>query len=204
MQKNIHGGLKEWLLVLMSILLFLAVLILPFRWAVAAELTDEEQKLLQAWQKGELIRLHVIANSDSEEDQFIKLRVRDALIEAFGKTLAEKGNISSDAIYRALEQNAALMQETALACAQTYGFAGAVSAEVGLLQLPEKRYGNVVLPEGEYRALRITLGDGAGQNWWCVLFPQLCLSLAETDEPSSDELRWSSERIFRNWMLMGC
>ncbi len=203
MQKHIHGGLKDWLLIILSILLFLSVLILPFRWAIAAKLTDEEQALIQAWEEGELIRLHVVANSDSALDQSIKLHVRDALIEKFGEMLAENGRISCDQVYRSLEQNVMQMQETALACAQTFGFAGNVSAEVGNLYLPQKQYGNVILPEGEYKALRITLGNGAGQNWWCVLFPQLCLSLSETEETPSAKLHWTSEHIFRNWMLMG-
>ena len=204
MQKHIHGGTKEWLLIILSVVLFLTVLILPLKWAAAVKLTDEEQTLLHAWETDQIIRLHVIANSDSAEDQTIKLKVRDALIEAFGEMLIEKGDTSCEEMYRVLEQNADKMQQTALTCAQSYGFSGEVSAEVGILHLPEKQYGNVYLPEGKYRALRITLGKGAGRNWWCVLFPNLCLSLSKTEESAAQSHSWSSERIFSNWMLINC
>ena len=201
MQKHIRGGLKDWLLIVLSILIFLSALILPFRWAIAERLTQEEEKLLQAWSSGEIIRIHIIANSDSAADQAIKLHVRDSLIEAFGELLTKKGTTGSDEVYEALKQHTAIMQATAQSCARSLGFEGTVTAETGFLLLPEKKYGKVVLPEGRYRALRITLGSGNGRNWWCVLFPQLCLALSETEETDRN-LSWSSERIWQNWLVM--
>lgn len=202
MQKVFGGGAKEWLLIIAALILFLTALILPVTLAFANELSQEEQQLMEACQSGDLIRLHVIANSDSAQDQAVKLHVRDALIDAFGGMLAEAAQKDCDAVYSILQSNIREMKETAQACARSYGFTGSVMAEVGVLPLPEKQYGQVTLPAGEYRALRITLGDGAGQNWWCVLFPQLCLALAETEQPSEESLYWSSERIFSQWLLM--
>jgi len=203
MQKHFSGGVKEWLLIVAGAMLLLAALFLPLRYALAEALTADEKQLLNAWQNGEVIRIHVIANSDSPQDQAVKLKVRDALIEAFGQLLAEAGAKNSEAAYHALAQNAAHMQRIAQECARKNGFEGSVLAECGTLHLPQKQYGSVVLPEGEYRALRIRLGEGKGQNWWCVLYPQLCLSLSETNEPSDSGLLWSSERIFQHWLLLG-
>lgn len=202
MQKHLRGGLADWLLIALAAVLFLLLLALPVRMALAEEWTAEERKLWDAYQSGELIRLHVLANSDSPEDQAVKLQVRDALIQTFGQMLTGSDEQSSDALFEVLKQNIGHMQQTAQTCALRWGFTGSVSAEAGLLHLPSKQYGNITLPEGEYRALRITLGEGVGQNWWCVLYPQLCLSLAETEEPSEDDLFWSSEQIFRHWLLM--
>lgn len=202
MQKHIRGGLTEWLLIALAAALFLLALALPVRMALSEEWNAEERKLWDAYQSGDLIRLHVLANSDSPEDQAIKLQVRDALIETFGQILTGSDEQSSDALFETLRRNIGHMQQTAQSCAQRCGFTGSVSAEAGILHLPSKQYGKVTLPEGEYRALRVTLGEGAGQNWWCVLYPQLCISLAETEEPSAVELFWSSERILRHWLLM--
>jgi len=203
MQKHFSGGVKEWLMLAAGAALLLAALFLPLRFALAEPLTAEEAQLLNAWQNGEIIRIHVIANSDSPQDQALKLKVRDALIEAFGQLLAQEGEKDCEAVYQALEQNMEHMQRIAQECAQQNGFDGNVHTECGLLHLPEKQYGSITLPEGEYYALRITLGDGKGRNWWCVLYPQLCLSLSENNEVDKSRLFWSSERIFRCWLLLG-
>ena len=199
MQKKLYGGLKEWLLIILSVLLLLAVLFLPLRWAAAQCATQEEERLKEAYQNDEVIRLHVVANSDSMEDQAVKLRVRDALIDAYGSLLDQSAASGSEEAYRVLTENVERMLQTAAECARSNGFEGAVSAECGILFLPERQYGNIILPEGEYRAPRITLGAGEGKNWWCVLFPQLCLALSETDEIAKPFNL--SQRIMRNWLL---
>ena len=156
---------------------------------------EEEAALLAAHQRGEVIRLHILADSDLPEAQRVKLCVRDAVLEAFGALLSSPQ--SADEAYRLLTANAEAMREVAEACARENGFYGEVGAEVGLLELPEKRYGGVTLPRGEYRALRITLGSGEGQNWWCVLFPKLCLAVAEDGEGPG--VTWNALRILRCW-----
>jgi len=203
MQKRFSGGMKEWLLIAIGAALLLAALFLPLGYALANDLTAEEQQLMDAWQKGEIIRIHVVANSDSPRDQAIKLRVRDALIEAFGKELASAGEAGYKTACQILESSVDRMQRTAQACAAEHDFYGNVRAEYGLMPLPEKQYGSVVLPQGDYRALRITLGEGKGQNWWCVLYPQLCLALSQNTKTEETDFFWSSERILRCWLLKG-
>lgn len=195
----IRGGGKDWLWLLIAALLFLTALIFPFTAALAA-LTPEEKELQNAYEQGNLIRLHIVAHSDSPEDQTIKLAARDAVIDAFGEVLAHSAQAGCDAAFDALKQNERMLLLVAKQTVRELGFEGSVTSEAGILHLPQKTYGNVVLPEGEYRALRITIGSGQGRNWWCVLFPQLCLALAQDDDPSPS-FTWDSARIFQNWLL---
>lgn len=201
MQKLFSGGIKEWLLIVLGVFLLIFALLFPLRYALADVLTAEEQKLLEAYHNGELLRIHVIANSDSPEDQAVKLKVRDAIIASFGEMLRKSGSQSSDDTYRFLQQHTDQLQAVAQACCAQNGFSGSVTAETGALFLPSKQYGRVHLPEGIYRALRITLGEGKGQNWWCVLYPQLCLALSGS-ETSRADLLWQSKQIFTRWLLM--
>lgn len=197
--------LMDIFMLLLCAVFFGFLLIAPLACAEEA-LTPEEEILWQAYQSGELIRLHVVANSDSAADQQLKLKVRDALIAAFGRTLV--GHETADQAFAALGQQQAAMEAAAKECAAENGFLGAVSAQVGQLDLPEKRYGRVTLPAGTYRGLKVTLGEGKGQNWWCVLFPQLCLALSddEADEnqdadPQDVEIVWDTQQIFDCWLL---
>ena len=201
MQKLFSGGVKEWLLIVLGAVLLLFALLFPLRYALANVLTAEERQLLDAYQKDELIRIHILANSDSQEDQTIKLKVRDAMIEAFGEMMADAGSRSSEEAYAFLQQHTEQMQALAQDCCTQNGFTGSVTAETGLLFLPSKQYGHVFLPEGEYRALRITLGEGKGQNWWCVLYPQLCLALSSTEQTGNHSLIWQSRQIFAHWLV---
>ena len=200
----------ETLIMLLALGAFILAVTLPFTLALAEDisLTREEAALWNAYQSDEIIRLHILADSDHPEAQQIKLHVRDALIEAFGSQLAQASQESCEAVYSMLMENTSQMCTVARECALQYGFQGEVTAQVGRLQLPAKTYGHVTLPAGEYRALRITLGKGEGQNWWCVLFPQLCLAVSgephgETT-PGSQQIQWQAERIFAHWLALGC
>ncbi|CAB3396291.1 stage II sporulation protein R [Kyrpidia spormannii] len=118
------------------------------------------------------IRLRIIANSDRSEDQAVKLKVRDKIIQLVSDHL--KGVTTADearARLRALVPQAeAIAQEEVRAA----GFHYPVRADFGMVPFPTKIYGDQVYPAGRYEALRITLGSGLGTNWWCVLFPPLC------------------------------
>lgn len=195
-----RGGWREGLWMVIAVLVFLAALVLPFTAALAGDLTPEEEQLLRAYERGDLIRLHIVAHSDSAQDQTIKLAVRDAVIDAFGDILTHSAQMGSDAAYQALKQNQGVLCRIAMQTAHRLGFDGTVTAETGILHLPEKSYGQVTLPEGDYRALRITLGSGQGQNWWCVLFPQLCLALSQDDHPSP-AYTCDTMHILQNWLL---
>jgi stage II sporulation protein R len=119
------------------------------------------------------IRLHVIANSDSPEDQAVKLRVRDAILKEHSMALMYVGNKNdSKAI---VTMHLSEIEATAQKTLSTYGFQYNVEAIYSQEQFPEKTYGDIVYPPGEYTALRVVLGSGEGQNWWCVMFPPLCI-----------------------------
>jgi len=191
-----HWVWKEWGLLLAAALLFLLALAGPLA-AAGESLTSEEIRLWEAYRNDELIRLHVVANSDTNYDQSIKLAVRDAVISAFGDLLVKAGGTGSDAVFSILSAHAEDMQKIACSTARKLGFEGAVTAQAGIMELPEKIYGQVTLPKGNYRALKITLGKGEGKNWWCVLYPQLCLALSGSETPKPE---WDCVRIFQQWL----
>ena len=122
---------------------------------------------------GQVLRLHVVANSDSEEDQALKLLARDAVLECAGEIL---GGASSREDAEALL--APRLDELAQAAADALVQAGCgdeVTAAITDEWFPTKVYDDFSLPAGRYRALKITIGAGSGHNWWCVVFPPLCL-----------------------------
>lgn len=131
------------------------------------------QAAVPQW-RSDLIRLHVLANSDSDEDQALKRAVRDAVIAALEPTLAQAESLEE--AEGAIRGQLGLMEKTAAAVLRSHGKDHAVRAEFGRFQFPTRQYGSVLLPAGEYSALRVVLGEGAGQNWWCVLFPPLCFA----------------------------
>ena len=134
--------------------------------------TFRPDPVAQAIASGDLIRLHVIANSDSAGDQAIKLKVRDAVLACLR---AQPSGESAEAYWHMLEENQAQILSVARAEAERQGFAGDVSLTLGTQSFPMKQYGDYTVPAGDYRALRIVLGSGAGHNWWCVLYPSFCL-----------------------------
>lgn len=115
-------------------------------------------------------RLHIVANSDNAADQTLKLQVRDAVVAYLTPLLAEAEN-AGEAEAIVMEQRPQL---EALAAGLTSDFGYGAYAELGRFAFPAKRYGQTFMPAGEYPALRLVLGEGAGHNWWCVLFPPLC------------------------------
>ena len=145
-----------------------------------------------------IIRLHVIANSDSEEDQELKLKVRDEIIKKT-KSLQESQSIEDSREY--LQTHLNDMEETANKVIEENGKSYKAEANLGIRWIPEKTYGDMYFPAGNYEALNLTLGRGEGQNWWCVLFPPLCL--IEEDEEAIKEMGISEEqKIEIKWKLM--
>lgn len=120
------------------------------------------------------VRLHVIADSDSEEDQKLKLKVRDAVLERI-ETYDAK---TKDEAVRSIEEDRENLQKIAEECVKINGFDNSVSVELTNESYPTKEYEGFTLPAGEYTSLKIIIGSGEGQNWWCVLFPPLCTSVA--------------------------
>lgn len=130
--------------------------------------------------RGEVLRLHIPANSDSEEDQAIKLELRDALLERFGGELSECSDLAL-ASARAAELLPEI-EEFANEFLSGSGFSYGAKAELVEMYFTTREYDRLILPAGRYTALRVTLGSGSGKNWWCVIFPQLCLpAVSEQD-----------------------
>lgn len=140
---------------------------------------------------GEVFRFHVVANSDSSEDQAVKLKVRDAVLEQMKADMPKEKAASAGETEAWAEEHLEELEETARSVVRAEGRTYGVRAEVTECEFPDKRYGDLMFPAGEYRALRISLGEGGGQNWWCVLYPNLCFRdsvCAVVDEEGKEEL----------------
>ncbi|MCQ6561941.1 stage II sporulation protein R [Paenibacillus mendelii] len=130
----------------------------------------------------ESIRLRILANSDAPADQAVKRFVRDAVVAEMGSWVDGPQTIEQarDTIRSRMGEIGQVVADELRARGFTYSF----QAELGVVPFPTKMYGNTVYPAGNYEALRITLGSGQGQNWWCVLFPPLCFVDAVSGEAS--------------------
>lgn len=131
-----------------------------------------------------VVRFHVIANSDSKEDQELKLKVRDGIINYLEPILADVSDVEETK--RIIEENIEAIEEEAEKILKKNGYTYSVTASLGNFDFPTKEYENAQFPKGKYDALRIVIGEGKGQNWWCVLYPQLCFSKS-TDGTLSPE-----------------
>lgn len=139
--------------------------------AVAAgHLLDREAAALS----NRVLRLHVVAHTDDPADQAVKLKVRDRVLAYAAPLVADAAN-PADAAAR-LRAHLPALEDEARAVLRAEGFDLPARAEFTDMFFPTKTYPGFALPAGSYEALRITLGDGGGQNWWCVVFPPLCLA----------------------------
>jgi stage II sporulation protein R len=124
-------------------------------------------------EQGGILRLHVIANSDSPEDQRVKLLVRDAILEYERSGLVSCQD--SEQARAELMRNGSGILSAAEKVLRDEGMDYGVQLEMGAYEFPRREYDGVVFPEGNYDAMRVVLGDGNGKNWWCVMFPPLCV-----------------------------
>lgn len=139
-----------------------------------------------------VFRLHVIANSDSEEDQNLKLKVRDALL-AYMNTIA-KNCTSKQEVIELAKKHQEEFKKIAQKVIIENEFDYDVNVEIGVSDFPTKYYGDIALPAGSYDALRVTIGKAQGQNWWCVMFPPLCfvnVSSGIVPDSSKEEMKES-------------
>lgn len=145
----------------------------------------------------ELVRLQVVAESDTQSAQALKLELRDACLRAAEVCLADAPD--ADAAYARLVKHLDDFQSAAQSRARELGYDGPVRAEVGTFEFPDRLYGRLLVPAGTYRALRVTIGAGKGHNWWCVLYPSLC-RLNEADAAGALDiraaLRWLKAKLF--------
>ena len=150
-------------------------LIAALMWSVGTVRTRQEIS-------DKVVRLHVLANSDSEEDQALKYRVRDAVLgrlTALMRTSEDRSQAEGIIRGQLLELEELARREIAAA-----GYDYPVTAQLQELDFPTREYESFTLPAGEYLALQLVIGEGAGQNWWCVVFPPLCTAAA-ADVPAS-------------------
>lgn len=136
-----------------------------------------------------LIRLHIIADSDSEADQSVKLKVRDEILKSVGEkmSVSDKDECKTEII-----ENLDEVEEIADRVLKENGFDYTSHAEYGKFYFPEKTYKSMTLPAGEYYGVRVVLGSGEGHNWWCVMYPPLCFKEGEEVTLSRE-----SEKILR-------
>ncbi|MCT2195819.1 stage II sporulation protein R [Paenibacillus sp. MB22_1] len=123
----------------------------------------------------ESIRLRILANSDGAADQLVKRRVRDAVVEQMNGWVAQLENPQSlEEARQVIREHLPAIEEQVGQTLKQYGKNYDYQVELGTVPFPTKMYGGAVYPAGDYEALRVTLGEGKGKNWWCVLFPPLC------------------------------
>ena len=120
------------------------------------------------------VRLHVIANSDSQSDQELKLKVRDKLLEY----VSEYDVNSKETALIRLNEDKTTLETIAKEVVEENGYAYDVKIEIGLENYPRREYEGFSLPAGEYTSVRVIIGEGKGENWWCVLYPPLCTQAA--------------------------
>ena len=153
---------KFYMVIILSILLFFYTTICAISYAnnISTDLSNN------------LLRLHVIANSDSIQDQTLKYIIRDNLLN-YMNNICKDCQTKQEAII-IVEKNINEFEKIALNTIKENGFNYTVSIKIGEFQFPTKTYGDISLPAGFYDALRVEIGEAHGQNWWCVMFPPLC------------------------------
>ena len=146
---------------------------------IAVMPTDAEARIYE-----DTVRLHILARSDSEEDQRVKLEIRDTVLDKYGEVLTEcaDAGVALDVLKQLCSEIELTVEERLNELGYSYG----ASVEIGEEWYETREYGEFALPEGRYCSLRIILADGAGKNWWCVMFPPLCTDIATGNAPKDD------------------
>lgn len=137
--------------------------------------------------RGKMLRMHVVANSDTQEDQALKLKVRDAVLSA-GKEIFD-GSITATDAQEKITPHIDYLESVALKTIKNEGYKYSVKITVEEEYFKTRTYDNsITLPAGYYTAVKVIIGEGAGQNWWCVMFPPMCLPSAVAECEISDVL----------------
>lgn len=162
----IHWFSKEKTILLLSLIcgFFITAFIL--------HASKEYSETIQSGLAANVIRFHVIANSDSKEDQEIKEKVRDAILNEMAPVLSDSDSIEETR--NLILDNRDKIKKIAEEVIHKNGKSYPVEVTLGPAVFPTKQYGDIVLPTGEYEALRVSIGKAQGKNWWCVMFPPLC------------------------------
>ena len=143
--------------------------------------------------KDKLIRFHVIANSDTDEDQNLKLKVRDKVVEKLSEKLINVNSLEE--AENVLQENIDYVNEIAKEVIKENNYTYEVNTMLSYENFPDKVYGDYVFPQGNYEAFRVIIGEGKGQNWWCVMFPSLCFVDESKSSVDSSDLKEEIENI---------
>ncbi len=178
--KNLMNSvkIKQILVILLLLTLFTFVSAISYVNAVSEDIANS------------VFRLHVIANSDSKEDQDLKLKVRDKLLSYMNNL--SKNCSSKEEVVEMANSHKEDLKEIAEQVIKENGFDYEVDVQIGDATFPTKTYGDISLPAGNYDALKVKIGKADGQNWWCVMFPPLCfvdVSSGIVPDSSKEELR---------------
>ncbi|NLC76520.1 MAG: stage II sporulation protein R [Clostridia bacterium] len=155
---------------------------------VAGQLVHSRESEI-AYNPDNLVRLHVIANSDLEADQQLKYEVRDIILEELEGDFGQSRSVAEAETM--INSRLPAIQQVAESYLKEKGKEVPVRVEYGTFPFPVKAYGSLILPAGEYKAIRVVLGSGQGANWWCVVFPPLCfvdITQSQPDEASVEEV----------------
>ena len=133
----------------------------------------------------EVLRFHVLADSDSRQDQQRKMEVKEAVLAYMGEAMPQDADLEETCSW--VQEHLEALEQTAGETLREAGCSDPVRAELVRDYFPEKTYGDVTFPEGEYTALRIRIGEGQGHNWWCCLYPSLCFTDAVTARVPEEE-----------------
>lgn len=190
-----------------KLILLLSLFIISFTYIIYPYLETQTKEGF----KDEIIRFHIRANSDQEEDQALKLKIRDEILKEMEEKF--KDTKSLDESREIIKQNMREMKSITEKVIEEEGKDYEVAVRLGQDNFPTRKYGNLVFPAGDYETLLITLGEGKGQNWWCVMFPPLCfvdithsvaynlekelgVALDEDEQPTL-KLRWKIVEIIK-------
>lgn len=157
---KINTRFKQLIILILLLALFVLVSAASYTNAVCTDIQNS------------VFRLHVIANSDSIEDQNLKYKVRDRVIDYINEI--SKGATSKEEVMQVAKNNVDNINTIAMQTIKDNNFNYSVNVNVGNYIFPSKKYGDITLPPGYYDALKIEIGEAKGQNWWCVMFPPLC------------------------------
>lgn len=171
---------KIGITIILSLLLFLYTIICAISYvsAVSTDISDS------------VFRLHVIANSNSDEDQNLKYKVRDNLLNYMNNIC--KDCTSKEEAINIVSEHQEEFKQVALETIKNEGYSYDVKIEIGNFEFPTKQYGDISLPAGFYDALKVEIGKAEGRNWWCVMFPSLCfvdISSGIVPEESKEDLQ---------------
>lgn len=139
---------------------------------VTGIVVNAKQSRMQKDLAKEVFRFHVLANSDSDEDQTLKMQVKEAVIAYMKEEIPESDSVETTKTWASGHLNA--IESLAEAVVREKGYDYQITARVTTCDFPDKTYGDITFPAGRYEALRIEIGEAKGQNWWCVLYPNLC------------------------------